>query len=204
MKRLSRGALMLAAFSAVAATSAVATTSARAQSLVDQKQVTVKAGISAPTKNNVRSAGSTWLMGGVEYAFNSQDARRVGSVEVDYTAASDTHTPAQSQDIRERYRVWSLMYNYKFRRVQPYQNSPDKVLFYGAGIGADIIRAQVTDPNPGGEGDVDKRSTVGAGNLFVGYEFASNFQLEARYHIGFGSVADRKMNSIQLLAGLRF
>lgn len=188
----------------LAALTAAAAASARAQSLANPNHLTVKVGISAPTEDQVRSAGSTWLTGGLEYALNGQDERTVNSVEVDYSAASDTHTPVLQDTIHERYRVWSLMFNHKIRRVQSHVTPTGNVLFYGAGIGADVARAEVDDPNPGGEGHLSKRNTVAAGNLFVGYEFAANLQLEARYHIAFGSVADRKMNSIQLLAGLRF
>lgn len=198
MKQISRGILVLAALSAATALPA------RAQSLLDQHQVTVKVGANFPTRDNVRDAGTTWLMGGLEYAFNDQSARQIGSVEVDYAAIKGDRTPVLQQTIRERYHVWSLMYNYKIRRVNRHATDPGAVVFYGAGIGADLTRVKVTDPNPGGGGDLSKRNTVGAANLFVGYELASNLQLEARYHLAFGSVAERKMNSIQLLAGMRF
>ena len=198
MKRLLRGVSVLAAATAMALAPAAA------QSLASNEQFIVKVGISAPTKDNVRSADTTWWMGGLEYQFGDPDAVSVNSMELDYTAGSGRHTPALEQEIRERYRTISLMFNHKVRRIRTDRFTPGNVLFYGAGVGADVVRVQVDDPNPGGEGSIRETGTLAAANVFVGYEFASNLQLEARYHLSLGDVADRKMNSFQLLAGFKF
>jgi hypothetical protein len=190
--------------SLLAAVAAVAMTPAMAQSGGQDGQIIVKVGLNLPTKNDVNSASKTWVAGGLEYVIGNPEARSVNSLELLYTAASGNNTPDLQQEIRERYRVWSLMVNHKVRMVPRNYQAGDKIAFYGAGLGADITRASVDDPNPGGEGHIDAKNTVGAGALFVGYEFSSNFQLEARYHISFGEVAGRKMNGIQLLAGLKF
>ena len=133
MKRVFLGASMLMAVTAIAVTPSMA------QTIGGHKQFTVKVGINAPTKSDVRSASSTWAAGGLEYAFGETDAGSVNSMELLYTAASGDHTPVLQQTINERYRTWSLMFNHKIRRVPQGQFGTPNVLFYGAGLGADLI-----------------------------------------------------------------
>ncbi|HEY3413106.1 MAG TPA: hypothetical protein VGM51_08610 [Armatimonadota bacterium] len=187
-----------------AAVSALTTVSANAQSPSLSDQITVKGGIFTPAKGPVKDVDKNWWIGGAEYAFGNPDAQAVNSLEVLYSSKSGTVTPSGSAGIESKYKVLSFALNHKIRRVAKDTVPLGNILFYGGGIGLDYVDVKIADPNTGGEGNISKKKTVGGANLFIGYDIAANFQIEAKYQFALGKVADRDVSGPQFLLGFKF
>lgn len=189
---------------AVLAVTALTMAAANAQAPTGNKQITFKGGIFSPAKGPVKDVSSNWWVGGVEYALGDPTARKVMSVEGLYTSKSSTIQNFGKEGVPSRYKMLSLMLNRRYRGVGDGQVALGNILFYGGGVGIDYIEAKVEDPNPGGEGSIDKKRTVPGVNLFIGYDMASNFQIEAKYQFVLDKVEGRDMSGLQFLIGLRF
>ncbi|HEY3266284.1 MAG TPA: outer membrane beta-barrel protein [Armatimonadota bacterium] len=176
---------------------------ARAADSLTGQQIVIKGGVTRPTDGDVKAVGNDWFTYGAEYQFGDPDAKAVNGIELLYTKKSDTVTNVGTLGIPTDYSMFSLMLNHKIRRPDPDGTTAGKVFFYGAGVGVDFIRVKMDDPNPGGQ-TIDDKSTVLGGNLFAGYEFSSNVQLELKYQIPFKKVNDTKFDGLQLLAGIKF
>lgn len=189
---------------AVLVVSALAAVSAHAQAPVGSEQITIKGGIFNPAKDPAKSVGSNWWAYGLEYNLGSSNARAVNSIEGLYTSKSETISQVGSVDVPTSYKVVSLMLNHKIRNVGKDGLALGNVLFYGVGLGVDFVHVKVNDTNTGGEGSIDKHSTVAGGNVFVGYDMASNFQVEAKYQIPFSKVEGRDLSGLSFLIGVKF
>jgi hypothetical protein len=199
MKRFACGVAALAALAALLAVPAMA----QPEDRPINEQIRIKGGFFHPGARETRRVGNLWWALGAEYMFNDPEANRVNSIEVLHTTARDTRTAPLQQDITERYRKYSIAVNHKVRSTSG-RMGQENVFFYGGGAGAELVQLDVNDPNPGGEGVLDVRRTFGAANLFVGYEVAANFQIEAKYQFVFGKAAGRNMDGFMLLAGVSF
>jgi hypothetical protein len=189
---------------AVLAVSALVLASAHAQESTFSDRITFKAGIFTPAKTPAKSVGSNWWVGGAEYSLGDPNAQKVNSIEGLYQSKSDTVSQNNAVGVPSRYKVLSLMLNHKIRNVAKDGTAVGNVLFYGAGVGANIVHVKISDTNPSGEGLIDKSRTVGGANLFIGYDMASNFQIEAKYQFTFSKVEKRDLSGLQFLVGVKF
>lgn len=189
---------------AVLAVSVLAAVAAHADAPVGSNQIMIKGGIFNPAKSPAKSVGSNWWVGGAELNLGNQNAQTVNSIEGLYQTKSDTLTQVGTVGIPTRYKVISLMLNHKIRNVGKDGLAMGNVMFYGAGVGADFVHVTVNDTNTGGEGQVDTHRTVAGANLFVGYDMASNFQIEAKYQFVLTKVEHRDLSGLQFLVGIKF
>lgn len=188
----------------VAAVSALTTVSANAQTGGLSNQLTIKGGIFMPAKGPVKDVEKNWWVGGAEYAIGDPNAQTVNSLEALYTSKSGTVTPQGQTGIESRYKVLSVSLNHKIKNMPKGSVPLGNIMFYGAGIGLDYVDVKITDPNPGGEGTISKKKTVGAANLFVGYDMAANFQIEAKYQFALSKVETRDFSGLNILLGFKF
>jgi hypothetical protein len=187
-----------------AAVSAFTTMPAMAQTSGVSNQLTFKGGIFTPAKGPVKDIEKNWWIGGVEYALGNPDAKSANSLEVLYTSKSGVVSSSTSDDVDSSYKVLSFALNRKIRNVARETTALGNILFYGAGVGVNYVDVKVTDPNPGSTGNIDKQKMIAGANVFVGYDIAANFQVEAKYQLALSKVEGQDMSGLQILFGFKF
>lgn len=163
----------------------------------------VKAGVSMPTNDLPKEARRSWFAGGLEYQIENPNAPRVSSVELLYTGVDEHISPLFQEPVSVNYKMLSLMLNQRFRKAPMGEQTIGNILFYGGGLGIQTIWADIQDPNPASTIAFDDKRTFAGANLFIGYEVAANLEIQAKYQTVFGKVNGERMDTIQLLAGLR-